>query len=62
MTIHIGDIRNRADVDKAMQGVDIVIHTAAALPVQTRRHHSTDVDGIRTRCCKRPRTRGVRPT
>ena len=30
-----GDIRDRAAVDRAMQGVDIVIHTAAALPLYT---------------------------
>ncbi|MCB0116547.1 MAG: NAD-dependent epimerase/dehydratase family protein [Caldilineaceae bacterium] len=49
VTIHIGDIRNRADVDKAMQGVDIVIHTAAALPLYKPEDiYSTDIDGIRT--------------
>ncbi|NDJ54862.1 MAG: NAD-dependent epimerase/dehydratase family protein, partial [Chloroflexi bacterium] len=44
-----GDIRNRADVDQAMEGVDIVIHTAAALPLYTPEEiHSTDIDGTRT--------------
>lgn len=44
-----GDIRNRADVDKAMQGVDIVIHTAAALPLYKKEDiFSTDIDGTRT--------------
>jgi len=43
-----GDIRNRADVDKAMQGVDIVIHTAAALPLYKKEDiFSTDIDGTR---------------
>lgn len=43
-----GDIRNRADVDKAMQGVDIVIHTAAALPLYKKEDiFSTDIDGSR---------------
>jgi nucleoside-diphosphate-sugar epimerase len=44
-----GDIRKRADVDRAMQGVDIVVHTAAALPLYTPEDiYSTDIDGTRT--------------
>lgn len=44
-----GDIRNRADVDKAMQGVEIVIHTAAALPLYKPEDiYSTDIEGTRT--------------
>ncbi len=44
-----GDIRDRATVDKAMQGVDIVIHTAAALPLYKPEDiFSTDIDGTRT--------------
>ncbi|MDZ4670415.1 MAG: NAD(P)-dependent oxidoreductase [Phototrophicales bacterium] len=43
-----GDIRNRADVEKAMQGVDIVIHTAAALPLYKKEDiFSTDIAGSR---------------
>jgi nucleoside-diphosphate-sugar epimerase len=43
-----GDIRDRAKVDEAMQGVDIVIHTAAALPLYTEQDiMTTDVDGTR---------------
>ncbi len=43
-----GDIRDRATVDKAMQGVDIVIHTAAALPLYSPEDiFSTDIDGTR---------------
>ena len=43
-----GDIRDRAQVDQAMQGVDIVIHTAAALPLYTEQDIMTpDVDGTR---------------
>lgn len=43
-----GDIRNRADVDKAMQGANIVIHTAAALPLYKAEDiYSTDIDGTR---------------
>ena len=44
----IGDIRDRAKVDEAMQGVDIVIHTAAALPLYSQEDiFSTDIDGSR---------------
>jgi nucleoside-diphosphate-sugar epimerase len=41
-----GDIRDRAMVDRSMQGVDFVIHTAAALPLYKREDiYSTDLDG-----------------
>jgi len=44
-----GDIRDRSAVDRAMQGVDIVIHTAAALPLYTPHDiYTTDVEGTRT--------------
>ncbi|WP_129633574.1 NAD-dependent epimerase/dehydratase family protein [Candidatus Oscillochloris fontis] len=44
----IGDIRDRAAVDRAMQGVDIVVHTAAALPLYKPEDiFSTDIDGTR---------------
>jgi nucleoside-diphosphate-sugar epimerase len=44
-----GDIRNRAQVDEAMQGVDVVIHSAAALPLYKPEDiFSTDIDGTRT--------------
>lgn len=43
-----GDIRDRRKVDEAMQGIDIVIHTAAALPLYTKEDiFSTDIDGTR---------------
>lgn len=43
-----GDIRDRAMVDKAMEGVDIVVHTAAALPLYPPEEiYSTDVEGTR---------------
>ncbi len=46
--IHTGDIRDRAAVDQAMDGVDIVVHTAAALPLYKRQDiYSTDVVGTR---------------
>lgn len=44
-----GDIRSREDVERAMQGVQIVIHTAAALPLYSEADiFSTDIDGTRT--------------
>lgn len=43
-----GDIRDRAMVDRAMQGVHFVIHTAAALPLYKKEDiFSTDLDGTR---------------
>jgi nucleoside-diphosphate-sugar epimerase len=48
ITAVTGDIRSTADVNKAMAGVDVVIHTAAALPLYTPEDiYSTDIDGIR---------------
>ncbi len=47
--IHKGDIRDRAAVDRAMEGVNVVIHTAAALPLYKPEDiFSTDIDGTRT--------------
>ncbi len=44
----VGDIRDRAAVDKAMQGINIVIHTAAALPLYSEADiMSTDLEGTR---------------
>ena len=44
-----GDIRDRAAVDRAMAGVDAVVHTAAALPLYPPDEiTSTDVEGTRT--------------
>ena len=44
-----GDIRDRAAVDRAMEGVDCVVHTAAALPLYKKEDiFSTDIDGTRT--------------
>lgn len=46
--IHTGDIRDKRAVDRAMQGIDIVIHTAAALPLYKKADiYSTDIDGLR---------------
>lgn len=48
ITSYQGDIRNREDVIKAMQGVDIVVHCAAALPLYTPEEiYSTDIEGTR---------------
>ncbi len=44
----IGDIRNASTVREVMQGVDWVIHTAAALPLYTKEEiFSTDIEGTR---------------
>jgi nucleoside-diphosphate-sugar epimerase len=44
-----GDIRKREDVDHVMLGVDVVVHTAAALPLYKKEDiFSTDIDGTRT--------------
>jgi nucleoside-diphosphate-sugar epimerase len=43
-----GDIRNGDDVKSVMKGIDMVIHTAAALPLYPEREiYSTDVGGTR---------------
>ncbi len=43
-----GDIRNERDVESAMQGVDMVVHTAAALPLYSPKDiYTTDVEGTR---------------
>lgn len=43
-----GDIRNKGDVQKAMEGVDIVVHTAAALPLyKPEEIFSTDINGTK---------------
>ncbi len=43
-----GDIRNKTTLDRAMKGVNIVIHTAAALPLYSKEDiYSTDLDGTR---------------
>jgi len=43
-----GDIRRPADVEQALEGVQIVVHTAAALPLYSPEDiRSTDIDGTR---------------
>ncbi len=44
----IGDVRSRGDVEKAMQGVDVVVHAAMALPLYPKREIlTTGIDGTR---------------
>ncbi|NWF51188.1 MAG: NAD-dependent epimerase/dehydratase family protein [Ignavibacteriaceae bacterium] len=44
----VGDIRDKKIVDKSTEGIDIVIHSAAALPLYKPEDiFSTDVDGTR---------------
>ena len=48
ITAILGDIRVRGDMEKALEGVDGVIHCAAALPLYSREEiFSTEVDGTR---------------
>lgn len=43
-----GDIRDKAAVERAMEGADIVVHCAAALPLYTPEEiFTTDIDGTR---------------
>jgi len=43
-----GDIRDKAALDRAMEGVQIVVHTAAALPLYKAEDiYTTDLDGTR---------------
>ncbi|MCC7019538.1 MAG: NAD-dependent epimerase/dehydratase family protein [Ardenticatenales bacterium] len=48
ITAVTGDIRHRSTVDACMAGIDVVIHTAAALPLYTPQDiYTTDIDGLR---------------
>ncbi|MDW8396629.1 MAG: NAD(P)-dependent oxidoreductase [Anaerolineae bacterium] len=48
ITFYKADIRDRVMLDKAMVGVEIVVHTAAALPLYSREDiYTTDVIGTR---------------
>jgi len=49
ITEHRGDIRDRAAVERAAAGCDVVVHAAAALPLYPPAEiHSIDIDGTRT--------------
>ncbi len=44
----IGDVRDRSALDAALNGIDIVVHTAAALPLYKPEDiYTTEVDGTR---------------
>ncbi len=44
----IGDVRSRGDMEKAMQGVDVVVHAAMALPLYPKQEIlTTGIDGTR---------------
>lgn len=48
ITVVKGDIRKKEDVEKAMQSADMVVHTAAALPLYSKEEiFSTDIEGTR---------------
>ena len=48
ITVVDGDIRDLEAVRKAMEGVDLVVHAAAALPLYSPEEiYSTDIDGTR---------------
>ncbi len=48
INIITGDIRNKELVEKSLSGIDIVIHTAAALPLYKPEDiYSTDIDGTK---------------
>ena len=46
--IHTGDIRDEQAVKRAVEGVDVVVHAAAALPLYKKEEiFSTDIDGTK---------------
>jgi len=48
VSVITGDVRDRQAVQAAMQGIDIVVHTAAALPLyKPEEIYSTQVEGTR---------------
>lgn len=49
LDVQLADIRDAGAVERAMAGVDIVVHCAAALPLSSKEEiYSTDVEGTRT--------------
>ena len=48
ITVITKDIRNKKDLDAVMNGVDVVVHCAAALPLYPKKDiYTTDVNGTR---------------
>lgn len=48
VTVITGDIRDKAKLAEAMVGCDVVVHTAAALPLYKKEDiYSTDIEGTR---------------
>ncbi|MHB9012695.1 MAG: NAD-dependent epimerase/dehydratase family protein [Ignavibacteriaceae bacterium] len=48
ISIITGDIRNKETVEEAMKGIDVVVHTAAALPLYSSEEiFSTDIEGTK---------------
>jgi len=46
VTVVTADVRDRAAVDRAMEGIDVVVHCAAALPLYaTEEIYTTDITG-----------------
>ena len=46
VTVITADVRDRAAVDRAMEGADVVVHCAAALPLYTKEEiYTTDITG-----------------
>ena len=46
VTVITADIRDRPAVDRAMEGVDVVVHCAAALPLYSKEEiYTTDITG-----------------
>src|SRR5215211_7616599 len=47
-SLDVEDFRNKAVVDRAVEGADFVVHTAAALPLYSAQDiYTTDVEGTR---------------
>lgn len=52
--VHTGDIRDKAVVDRAMVGVDQVVHTAAALPSTSRPTSFRPISTAPATSCNQP--------
>ena len=48
ISVITGDIRNKETVEEAMKGIDVIVHTAAALPLYSAEEiFSTDIEGTK---------------